>query len=162
MGLFYSPSAGGFFDTALHGLKVPADAVPISSEQHRGLLDAQAEGKRICHDDQGRPYAERPASPKLEERRELAVRRARAEARRRILAVATLEQQANDSAAIALQALQIAQTGASTVDAGVAVDRRTRIDALRAASNQLESAIAGMNARALAALEIASPTHWPN
>lgn len=162
MGLFYSPSAGGFFDTSIHGLGVPADGVSLTAEQHRALLQAQEEGKLICHDDQGRPYAAAPSTPKLEERRQMALRRIRAETRRRILAVATLEQQANDNAAIAMQALQIAQTGASTLDAAPAVDRRTRIDALRAAGNALESEIAGMKARELTGLDIASATHWPN
>lgn len=160
MGLFYSPSAGGFFDTAIHGFGIPADAVSISADQHRALLNAQAEGRSICHDDQGRPFAARASKPKLEERRKGALGRIRSEARRRILAVASLEQQANDNAAIALHALQIAQTGASTIDASSALERRTRIDELRTASNLLESAIGGMDAKAIAALDIASPAHW--
>lgn len=162
MGLFFSPSAGGFFDTTIHGFMVPVDAISITTEEHQRLLAAQAEGKRICADAQGRPQAVAEPAPDLAALRSRAIRLARTAARRRILAIAPLERQSNDNADIALQALQIAQAGHTTIDTAAAIDRRARIDLVRAASNQLEAAIAGMNARALAQLDPAAPSHWPN
>ena len=162
MSLFYSAAEGGFFDTAIHGFMVPADALPITAEEHRDLLAAQAEGKIIAANDNGRPQAVPRQAPDLAARRDARIATARAEARRRILGIATLERQANDNADIALQALQLAQAGHTTIDTVPAIERRTRIDQVRAASNHLEAAIAGMSASALAQLDTAAPSHWPN
>jgi len=159
MTLHYSAAHNSFFDAGIHA-KLPEDAVPITRAAHARLLAGQAEGKRIVADKQGRPRLAASAAPSLERRRELARGAVRAEARRRILQVATIEQQSNDNAAIALMALQLA-AGAATIDAFAAVARRERIDAIRGASDRLEAAIAAMNAGALATLDIAAPEHWP-
>lgn len=61
--MFYSPSAKGFFDGAIHGTNIPADAVEISREQHAALMQAQSEGKRIKSDENGMPIAVDPPGP---------------------------------------------------------------------------------------------------
>jgi hypothetical protein len=159
MSLHYSAAHNSFYDSGIHA-ELPDDAVPITAARHGELMAGQAEGKCIVADSKGRPrLAPRPALP-LEQQREAALRRVRAEARRRILSVASLERQANDNAAIAMQALQIAQAGASTIDTTAALDRRARIDAIRTASNALEAAIDGMNAKAIAEFDPATPERW--
>ena len=46
MAKFYSPSTGGFYDSTLHRPdSIPADAISITDEHHKTLLEAQAEGK---------------------------------------------------------------------------------------------------------------------
>lgn len=62
--MFYS---GGFYDAAIHGDKIPADAVEISSEQHATLLAAQSQGKRIVTDESGYPIAVDPPPPTAEQ-----------------------------------------------------------------------------------------------
>lgn len=159
MSLHYSAARKGFFDTTIHA-ELPDDAVPITAPRHRELMAGQAEGKRIVADSKGRPRLAAPPALPLEQLREAAVAKVRAEARRRILAIASLERQANDNAAIAMQALQIAQAGASTIDTTAALDRRARINAVRAASDRLEEAIAGMNATSIVAFDPVGPGHW--
>ena len=63
----YSKSTGGFYDTAIHGENIPADAVEISNEQHAALLEAQSQGKRIQPDADGFPVAVEPPPPSLDE-----------------------------------------------------------------------------------------------
>lgn len=53
----FSTSTNGFYDEAIHGDNIPADAVEITIEEHAALLDAQAQGKRIQSDADGRPVA---------------------------------------------------------------------------------------------------------
>jgi hypothetical protein len=53
--MFYSATTGGFYDTAIHGDNIPADAVEITTEQHAALLQGQSEGKQIASDENGRP-----------------------------------------------------------------------------------------------------------
>lgn len=57
--MFYSKSTGGFYR---RGDKIPADAVEISGEYHRALLDGESAGKIIAADSEGRPILiDRPA-----------------------------------------------------------------------------------------------------
>ncbi|PZO91516.1 MAG: hypothetical protein DI623_03065 [Sphingomonas sanxanigenens] len=152
--LYFSASAGGFFDEAVHGAAIPSDAVPVTSARHAELIAAQAGGAAIVAGKGGRPrIARAPAT--IAHRRMTAITSARREAQRRILAIAPLWRQANDNAAIALEAL----TGAAR-DVDAALDRRHRIDALRDCSDALEAAIALMDAAALDALQIADDAHW--
>ena len=68
--MYASKSAKGFFSPKNHGDSIPADAVEITQETYRALLDGQSAGKSIEWDDDGRPYlAERPA-PTAEQVRE--------------------------------------------------------------------------------------------
>lgn len=54
--LFYSPSAKGFYDEAIH-TTIPADAVEITREQHAALMEAQAGGATIKPGAGGAPVA---------------------------------------------------------------------------------------------------------
>ena len=42
--MFYSKSTGGFYSRAIHGDNIPADAVEITDEEHRELLEGQSRG----------------------------------------------------------------------------------------------------------------------
>lgn len=53
--MHYSKSTGGFYDSAIHGDNIPADAVEITVEQHDALLAGQSTGKRIVADAEGSP-----------------------------------------------------------------------------------------------------------
>ena len=155
--MFFSPSTGGFYDPAIHRT-LPADAVRISRARHAELIAARSAGKSIVADAKGRP-AIKATRLSLEELRARAVAEIKGEARRRILAVASLERQANDSAAIALAAFA---GGAADIDeASDALDRRRRIDRIRAASNAIEAIVARMPASNLTAFDPSSHPLWP-
>lgn len=60
--MYYAKSTGGFYDPAIHGAAIPADAVEISTEEHFALLEGQSQGKRIVADANGYPVlADQPA-----------------------------------------------------------------------------------------------------
>lgn len=61
--MFYSMSTNGFYDAAIHGYNLPADAVEITIEQHAALMHAQANGKQISPDENGYPIAISPQLP---------------------------------------------------------------------------------------------------
>ena len=61
--MFYSKSTGGFYDSAIHGDNIPADAVEITTEEHAALLEGQGQGKRIAADADGRPVLQDPPPP---------------------------------------------------------------------------------------------------
>ncbi|MFA6607620.1 MAG: hypothetical protein WCS75_11535, partial [Sphingomonas sp.] len=82
----------------------------------------------------------------------------KAQARRRILAIASLERQANDAAAIATHLLS---AGTDATELQAALDRRRRIDAIRAASNALEAMISTWSLAALATFDASADAHWP-
>jgi hypothetical protein len=77
MTMFYSKSTGGFYDTAIHGDAIPADAVEITAAAHATLLEAQSDGKRIVADASGHPVAVEPAPPTLDEARDVQSERIR-------------------------------------------------------------------------------------
>ena len=81
------------------------------------------------------------------------------EGRRRILAFASLEQQSNDNAALALAALQAAVGGIS-VEFEPALARRKAIDAIRTASDTIESDLATLSVEELAAFRAADHPGW--
>ncbi|WP_311270843.1 hypothetical protein [Sphingobium sp. WCS2017Hpa-17] len=143
MAIFYSASTPGFFDDQIHAT-LPADAVPVTDEQHQQLLTAQSEGAAIGADSDGNPRA-RAASLTIAQRRATAVRQVKREAARRIEAVAPMWRQLNDQRAPS--------------DAGAA--RFAAIDAVRAASDAIEAEIAGAAKAALVALNIAHHPLWP-
>ncbi len=152
--MFFSPSSGGFYDPAINR-DIPADAVQISRERHGELIAARAKGKVIAADRKGRPIIREPRIG-ADQLRARAVASVKVEARRRILAVASLERQANDAAAIAIEAF----AGAGT-DLQGALDRRYRIDAIRAASNAIEEQIARVPAANLVAFNPSTHPDWP-
>lgn len=61
--MFYSKTTGGFYDSAIHGDNIPADAVEISDAVHAALIEGQSNGKRIVADGNGFPMLVDP--PKL-------------------------------------------------------------------------------------------------
>ena len=61
--MFYSTQTGGFYDTAIHGSAIPADAVEITDEQHQALLEGQSQGKIIAADKNGKPVLVDPPLP---------------------------------------------------------------------------------------------------
>ena len=63
MSIYYAKSTHGFYDTAIHGDNIPADAVEISAEEHSALINGQSQGKRIVADENGFPMLVDP--PKL-------------------------------------------------------------------------------------------------
>ena len=65
--MFYSKSTGGFYDAAIHGDSIPSDAVEITVEQHRALLEGQSQGKVITYDESGKPFLTDPRQPTAEE-----------------------------------------------------------------------------------------------
>ncbi|MCA1199139.1 hypothetical protein K9B35_14270 [Sphingomonas sp. R647] len=152
--MFYSPATGGFYDPAIHP-ELPADAVRMSRARYAELIEARSAGKQIVADAKGRPVI-KATRLSLEQLRDRAVNSIKGEARRRILDVASLERQANDSADIAIEAF----AGAAT-DIGGALDRRARINAIRTASNAIEAIVARMPASNLAAFDPSSHPLWP-
>lgn len=61
MTIFFSPSASGFFDAALHRA-IPEDAIAVSEQRHAELLAAQADGMVIVMAD-GAPEPVDPPPP---------------------------------------------------------------------------------------------------
>ena len=55
--MFYSKSTGGFYSRDIHGENIPLDAVEITAEKYKKLLDSQAHGQSIQSDCEGRPVA---------------------------------------------------------------------------------------------------------
>lgn len=65
--MFYSKSTGGFYDRAIHGDNIPADAVEITVEEHQALFEGQSQGKLIQADANGRPVLVDPPPPTPEQ-----------------------------------------------------------------------------------------------
>lgn len=65
--MFYAKSTGGFYDEAIHGDNIPADAVEITTNYHADLIAAQSAGQRIEADLNGYPVAVNPPAPTLAE-----------------------------------------------------------------------------------------------
>lgn len=59
----FSPSTKGFYDFAIHGDKIPGDAVEITHEEHAALLNGQSQGKLIQADAKGKPVLADPPAP---------------------------------------------------------------------------------------------------
>ncbi len=149
---FYSPSRGGFFDDQINRA-IPDDCVPLQPGQRQALHAALATGKVIRVTDAGAVQAVAPPPPDPHDRRSrlhVAVKR---EAARRILTVAPMWQQIND--------LRIPDDGGHVAELAAARSRGAAIDAIRAASNALDTAIDTTSARALAKLDVTSACHWP-
>lgn len=64
---FYSKSTGGFYTREKHGDEMPEDVVEITTEEHIALLDAEAAGKVIKADADGKPAVVDPAPPTVEQ-----------------------------------------------------------------------------------------------
>ena len=147
MGILWSPSTGHFYHTDIHGADAPDDGVAVTVKRHAKLVDGRNHGQTIKPDACGKPHlvATSPAAPTVED----VVAAIKREARRRILAIASIERQSNDNAAIALG------------DKGPPLDRRLKIDAVRVASNIAEEAVAKLSAAALAKFNPSAEALWP-
>ncbi|MBX9858994.1 MAG: hypothetical protein K2Y20_05300 [Sphingomonas sp.] len=149
--IFWSASRRGFFHAGVHHL--PDDAVPISDKRHRDLLAANARGRAIVSGSAGRPRVA-PGEDIAPAAR--AVQRVKAEARRRILAIAPLHRQSNDNALLAIAAF----AGYMSEEAAAALDRRTRIDAVRAVSNAIEAQLATLSPAQLVDFDPSTHPLW--
>ncbi|MEG3089764.1 hypothetical protein [Sphingomonas sp. PB4P5] len=136
---------------------IPADAIKITAKRHRDMIAGQGSGRSILVNASGKPELSPIRKPTREQLLRVAIGDIKAEASRRILAVASLEQQANDNAAMAIAAL----AGEATPEAAAARLRRLAIDAIRAASNVLEATIASWSAGALSNFNAGAEAHWP-
>ena len=65
--MFYSAQTKGFYDSAIHGDNIPADAVEITADHHAALLSAQSQGAAIQADASGAPVAVFPPPETLEQ-----------------------------------------------------------------------------------------------
>ena len=65
--MFYSKTTGGFYDPAIHGDNIPADAIEITKEEHAALMEGQSQGKLIQADANGRPVLVNPPPPTPEQ-----------------------------------------------------------------------------------------------
>jgi len=155
---YYSPSTGGFYTPDIHGEAIPDDAVKIPARRHLALLEGQGAGGEIVAGPRG-PIVRMPTSSRAE-LLERVVRRVKREARRRILAIASLELQANDTAAIATAALEITLHGAASIDFAPALDRRRAVDAVRAASDEIQLELEVLGTVELLAFAAADHPRW--
>ena len=53
--MYYSKSTNGFYTRDIHGGNIPSDAVEITSDAHRALLEGQSTGMVIVSDADGFP-----------------------------------------------------------------------------------------------------------
>lgn len=65
--MFYSKFTGGFYDRAIHGDNIPADAVEITVEEHQALLEGQSQGLMLSADKNGKPVLKDPPPPTPEQ-----------------------------------------------------------------------------------------------
>ena len=153
----WSPSTGHFYHSEVHGTAIPEDAVRVTARRHAELLDGQRQGRSILVGANGKPTLSAIRKPTVDQLRTFAVADIKAEASRRILAVASIARQTNDNAIFALRVLNLA----TAEDFDAAFERRAAIDAIRAASNALEHKIATWSALALSSFDAADAAHWP-
>jgi hypothetical protein len=155
--IYFSPSVPGFYDTAIHTPEmIPADAIRVTARRHRDMIAGQCAGRTILIGASGKPELSPIRKPTREQLLRAAVGNIKAQASKRILAIASLEQQANDNAAMAMAAL----AGKATAEADAARLRRMAIDAIRLTSNSLEDMIATWAAAALSKFDAGANAHW--
>lgn len=156
MALYYSPGhrvtapdgserAGAFFDSAIHGDGIPADAVALKDEaEHARLLEAVNDGATIVLDARGKLRLHRARPDKAAQQAKL-LAIVRREAATRIEAISPIWRQLNDQR--------------DPSPAGAA--RFAAIDSVREASNAIEHEIGTASARDLGLLDIANHPLWP-
>lgn len=143
MALYYSPSANAFFDDAI--CAPPDDACAITVDRHRELLAGQAGGAAIVAGRDGNPRLQRHRASTQAQRAQL-MQQVKREAGRRILAVSPLWRQLNDI---------------RHPDLPDSMARFAAIDAVRAASQAIETAIDQCAPAKLAAINVPSHPLWP-
>lgn len=140
--MLYSPGTKGFYDRDIHGDAVPSDAVEITDERHAELMQGQAEGLLIGSDADGAPILQQRPADELRAGLILAIK---AQAGFRIEAISPLWRQMND------------QRLPTTAGA----ERFAAIDAIRAASDQIEAALAETSDADLSGFPVAGHPLWP-
>lgn len=55
--MYFSALINGFYDSAIHGENIPADAICITTEQYAQLMQSQSNGSQIIADERGYPIA---------------------------------------------------------------------------------------------------------
>ena len=53
--MLYSKSTNGFYLVEIHGTNIPGEAVEITNDVYKSLLDGQSQGKTIASDSNGTP-----------------------------------------------------------------------------------------------------------
>jgi hypothetical protein len=66
---YFSKSTAGFYVKEIHGAGVPSDAVEISDAEYDAVMSAQAAGKRIVADANGKPIAAEQPAPTIDQQR---------------------------------------------------------------------------------------------
>lgn len=89
--MFYSKSRPGFYCVEIHGDNIPKDAVAITLEKHRALLNAHSQGKWIEPNENGYPVAVDPPPPTPKEWAEINLGRCRALMNEAALKIAPLQ-----------------------------------------------------------------------
>jgi len=123
----------------------PDYAVEISDSRHRDLLEAQSQGRRITVDARGRPVIDRCAAPDAGAIRPQLVAAIHREAARRIREISPEWRQINDLR-------EPSEAGAV---------RFARIDAIRAASNEIEDVAEGHPPHELVNFPVSTHPLWP-
>lgn len=157
--IYYSAAAGGFFHEDNHPV-LPGDAIRVSALRHRQLIEGQAAGRAIVTGDKGQPLLAPVRAPHVDELRARAILDLKAEASRRIYAVASMEQQSNDTALIAQAALAAASAGVAPTGLAEALAHRAAIDAIRAACRRAEALVARMPAANLTQFDAGAARFW--
>lgn len=140
--IYYSPGLRGFFSPDVHGTIVE-DAVIVSATRHAELIAGQADGHEIVPDRRGRPQLRRLGPSTIAEARAACVHAIKVEAARQIDKRMPLWRQIN--------ALR------DQSDPGF-----HEIDAIRAASNLIETQVAEMaDLKALLAFDVGACPLWP-
>lgn len=67
MKYFYSKETSGFYSDDIHGDNIPKDAVEITEEWHKELLEGESSGKIITSNENGYPILVDPTPPTHEE-----------------------------------------------------------------------------------------------
>lgn len=57
MKIFFSKSTSGFYNSQIHGGRIPNDSIEISKKHYEALLAEQSSGKKIGADSDGQPIA---------------------------------------------------------------------------------------------------------
>ena len=148
-GYLYSPGTRGFYRAGLSSF-IPDDAQAVTEKRHTQLMAAQAEGATIVPCPKtGKPLLELPPRDAASLRAAL-VRAVKAEAGRRIRAVAPLWRQSNDAIAIALGEID-----------DVVMGRLAQLTAIRAASGRIEDQIAMTAVAQLGQFPVETNPLWP-
>lgn len=121
--LLFSPSTLTFFDRSLWPHDLPADALPITPEQHKAVLDQLSEGLVLAATPDGQPLAVEPPPPSEAD----LASRARSQRDGRIEAVQWIVQRHQSEMALAL---------ATTLDAAAYLELQQYVQQLRDVPSQ--------------------------